>query len=199
MSRPGKRIFVLDGHPAEFSISRQWAEAYADAARQAGHDVRVMHLNGMRFDPDFGQGTYKNWKPLEPDLEALMADIEWSEHVVLACPMWWGGVPAKLKGLFDRAFLPGRSFDMRKKSMIGLPKPMLSGRSGRVMITSDTPGWFLRLFYRSAIIAQLRGQILGFIGINPIRFAYYAGASEAKEAQVNRWIADARRLGAIAA
>ena len=94
-----KRIYILNGHPAESSLNRTLAETYAAAARDVGHEVRLTHLHGLAFDLDFGFGGYDNQKPLEPDLEQVLADIEWSEHVVLTTPMWWGGLPAKLKGL----------------------------------------------------------------------------------------------------
>ena len=59
-----KRIYILNGHPAENSLSRAMAEAYADAARAAGHDVRLTHIHDLDFDPDYGFGGYKNQKPL---------------------------------------------------------------------------------------------------------------------------------------
>tara|TARA_R110000850_G_scaffold50203_3_gene123351 strand:+ start:1785 stop:2375 length:591 start_codon:yes stop_codon:yes gene_type:complete len=193
-----KRIFILDGHPAETSLSRTFAEVYATRARAAGHEVRMAHLHDMVFDMDFGQGGYDNWKPLEPVLDGVLSDIEWANHVVLAVPMWWGGLPAKLKGLIDRTFLPGRTFDTRVLRM-GMPTPMLTGRSARVIVTSDTPGWFLRLVHRNAIFHQLGGHILGFVGIRPTRFTYFSGASDPRPRAVDGWIAKVGRLGAVAA
>jgi NAD(P)H dehydrogenase (quinone) len=193
-----KRIFILNGHPAESSLNRTLAESYADAARAAGHEVRLTHLNDLAFDPDYGFGGYENQKTLEPQLEQVLDDIAWSEHVVLTTPMWWGGLPAKLKGLFDRAFLPGRTFNTRKTDWMGMPTPMLSGRTGRVIITSDTPSWFMRWAYRNAMVRQLRDQILGFVGIKPARFTYFSGASHPKSGLVERWIAEVERSGAVA-
>ena len=43
-----KRIFVLNGHPAETSLNRTLAEAYADAARAAGHEV--LHVVERHLD-----------------------------------------------------------------------------------------------------------------------------------------------------
>lgn len=194
-----KRIFILDGHPAETSLSHTLTEAYAASARKAGHEVRVTHLHDLDFDLDYGFGGYQNSKPLEPVLERLLDDLEWSEHVVLAAPMWWGGVPAKLKGLFDRALLPGRAYDTRNTTMFGLPKPMLTGRTGRIILTSDTPGWFMRIAYGNALLRQLKSQVLGFIGVTPARVAYFAGASHPKPGVVDRWIGKVSRIGAAAA
>ena len=66
-----KRIFILNGHPAENSLNRTLAESYAQAAQAAGHEVRVTHLHDISFDPDFGFGGYKELKPLEAELEQV--------------------------------------------------------------------------------------------------------------------------------
>ena len=194
-----KRIFILNGHPAEHSLSRTLVEAYADAARQAGHEVRITHLHDLHFDGDFEWVNFEHPKPLEPALEQWLQDLAWSEHFMMSTPMWWGGLPAKLKGLFDRALLPGRAFDTRKKTLLGLPTPMLTGRTARVVITSDTPGWFMRLAYKNALLWQVRRQILEFVGLKPTRLTHLGPASEAKPEQVQRWVKQIQQLGTQAA
>ncbi|MEM9970870.1 MAG: NAD(P)H-dependent oxidoreductase [Pseudomonadota bacterium] len=189
----GKRIVILNGHPADASLSRSFATAYADACPA---DIRLHHLSEMDFDMDYGVAGYDGAKPLEPILERALQDIEWCEHFVLTTPMWWGGVPGKLKGFFDRVLMPGRTFDTRNANAIGLPKPMLTGRSARVIITADTPSFFLRLAYGNAIRRQIKGQILGFVGFKPVRFSYFASASHPKDGQAERWIEEVRTLGA---
>ncbi len=194
-----KRIYILNGHPAENSLNRTLAEVYCEAAREAGHEVRLTHLHDLTFDPDYGFGGYENQKPLEAVLEKVLEDIEWSEHMVLTTPMWWGGLPAKLKGLFDRAFLPGRTFNTRETDWMGMPTPMLSGRTGRVIMTSDTPGWFMRWVYHNAMLRQLRNQILGFVGIKPARITHFSGASQPKPGTIERWINKVQEFGIAAA
>ena len=194
-----KRIFVLNGHPAENSLNRTLAETYVEAARQAGHDVRIVHLYDLEFDPDFEAGNYNAFKPLEPVLENVLETLEWSEHVVLMTPMWWGGLPAKLKGLFDRTLIPGRTFNTRETNWMGFPSPMLKGRTGRVFMTSDTPGWFMRWHYHNALLRQLKDQIFGFVGIRLSKIVHFSGASEPKPGMVDTWIAKVRLDGAQAA
>jgi len=188
-----KRIFVMNGHPAQTSLSRSFAEAYIETAQEAGHDVRAKHLCDMDFDANHEVGGYASNKPLEPILEEVLSDLEWCEHLVLCAPMWWGSVPAKLKGLFDRAFVPGRTFSTRETTPLGLPKPLLTGRTARVILTADTPGYFLALAYGNAIKRQIKGQILGFVGFKPVRFLYAAPASDPSPEQVKGWIAQVRR------
>jgi len=194
-----KRIFVLNGHPAEKSLNRTLAETYASAARDAGCDVRIVHLHDVTFDPDFGIGGYEGVKPLEADLKDVIQDLEWCEHLVLTTPMWWGGLPAKLKGFFDRTLLPGIAFNPRERNSLGVPAPLLTGKTGHVLITSDTPGWAMRWLYSNALIRQIKSQILGFIGIKPVKFTHFSGASEPKEGVVGNWIDEVRSIGAKAA
>lgn len=193
------KILVLNGHPGATSLSKSLCQAYMDAAEAQGHSVRFHDLSDMSFDLDYGQSGYSNPKPLEPDLEAFLSDVEWASHVVLATPLWWGGIPAKLKGLFDRALLPGRTFDTRNTNFLGVPKPMLTGKTARVLLTSDTPPLLLRLFYGNAVKKTLSRQILGFVGITPTRFASFAPATDANDAKVKTWLDRAASLGAKAA
>ncbi|MEP3196258.1 MAG: NAD(P)H-dependent oxidoreductase [Lentilitoribacter sp.] len=192
-----KRIFILNGHPAENSLSKLIAETYLQEARNEGHDVRISHLHDMNFDIDHGYSGYKQHKDLEPDLLAFRQDIEWAQHIVLTTPMWWGGMPAKLKGVFDRAFLPGWAFDTRK-TKLGMPLPMLSGRAARIFVTSDTPGFFFWLLYRNALLRQIRGQIFHFCGIKPARITHFAPAGAANQNQIEKWLKVVRKLGSKA-
>lgn len=194
-----KRILVLNGHPGATSLSRHFTENYAEVAKASGATVRVHHLSEMTFDMDFGQGSYTEFKPLEPVLEQFLSDLEWAEHLVVATPMWWGGLPAKLKGLFDRAFIPGRTFNTRVTTRLGMPTPMLTGKTARVIMTSDTPLWFERLVYKRAVMHQTTKQILGFVGIKPTRYSYFSGASEATEQMVRGWTEKVRELARRAA
>lgn len=192
------KIYVLNGHPAEASLSKQLSNTYARAAEANGHEVRLSHLHDMQFDIDYGFAGYAQTKPLEPDLEEFMGHLQWCDHFVLATPMWWGGLPGKLKGLFDRALLPGTAFDPRNTKM-GMPAPLLKGRSGRVFVTSDTPGWALSLLYKRAMLNQIERQILGFIGMKPVKTTYFAPASHPKPNAVDGWLQKARKLGTKAA
>lgn len=193
-----RRILLVTLHPARLSLSAGLAQAYRQGAGTAGHQLRSAALSEMQFDPDFGQADFRNAPALEDDLLRFRDDLLWAEHLVLFSPLWWGGLPAKAKGLIDRTFLPGFAFDPRIRRM-GLPKPLLTGRSARLILTADTPGWAFRFLYRSALRHQMQRQILGYTGIAPMAFTLCAPVEHSTEAIRTSWLTKAEALGRKAA
>ncbi|WP_309667227.1 NAD(P)H-dependent oxidoreductase [Tabrizicola sp.] len=189
-----RRILTVDLHPGSLSLSAGLAQAYQEGAKASGHQLRGAALSKMQFNPDFGQSGFRNSPALEDDLLQFREDLLWAEHVVLFSPLWWGGLPAKAKGLIDRTFLPGYAFDPRVRKM-GLPKPLLAGRSARLVLTADTPGWGFRFLYRSALRHQMQRQILGYTGISPMAFTLCAPVEQSTDAIRARWLAGVRALG----
>lgn len=191
------RILIADLHPARLSLSSGLAQAYRTGAEAAGHQIRMTKLSEMTFNPDFGQASFRAAPTLEPDLIAFREDLRWAEHVVLITPMWWGGLPAKAKGLFDRSFLPGFAFDPRQRKL-GLPMPLLTGRTARVILTSDTPSWAFRLMYGQALRHQVQLQILGYVGIKPTRFTHFSPVDHSTDLIRARWLDQTETLGKAA-
>jgi len=187
-----RRVFVLDGHPGRDTLCGALAEAYVAGAEARGHEVRVLRLADMAFDIDMEEG-YGSKKPLEPCLEAVQEHLTWCEHLALVHPLWWGGVPAKLKGLFDRALLPGFAFAYEKGKHF--PTKLLTGRSAEVLVTADTPAWYLHLALRAGGYRAMKTQILGFCGFRPVRFKTFSSVHESNPDQRKRWIEAARARG----
>ena len=187
-----KRIFILIGHPGTASFTAALAEAYAEGARTKGHEVRVLDLSRMQFDPNLAEG-YHTIQPLEPDLVAFQEAVTWCNHFVLAHPLWWGMMPAKLKGLFDRAFLPGFAFKYLETSPF--PAQLLKGRSAEVLVAADTPVWWLYLIYRAGGYRAMKSQILGFCGFSPVTFRSFAPVRGSSPQKRQSWLDKARKLG----
>ena len=177
-----KNILVILGHPRAESFCAALAQQYAQSARAAGADVRLLNLAELPFDPVL-HGGYVSPQTLESSLVSAQADITWAQHIVLVYPNWWGTFPALLKGFFDRVFLPGFAFRYRKDSPMW--DKLLAGRSARVLVTMDSPSWYYRWIVGAPGDKQIRKSILQFCGINPVQISHLGpirGASEAKRA-----------------
>jgi NAD(P)H dehydrogenase (quinone) len=190
------RIFLFIGHPRGASLSHGLADAYARGARTQGADIRRMHLSDMSFDADLTDG-YHARKALEPCLETWRANTLWANHLCWVYPQWWGGMPAKMKGVIDRAFLPG--FAMQYHDNDPWWDRLLKGRSADVLITADAPVFFDAVFYRRAAKNQVVRTVLGFSGVKPVRTMQIGPVKSASETTIAKWLARAEAQGAAAA
>lgn len=161
-----KKIFVLVGHPDNDSLSAEFAANYARGAEETGHEVRRVNLGDLSFDPILHKG-YKENQPLESDLLRVQEDIRWCDHFVIFYPAWFSTMPALLKGMFDRLWLPGFAFQFYKEGMFKekLWRALLKGRTARVFVLSDSPPILARLIFGDTT-NEIRKGILWFAGIH---------------------------------
>jgi putative NADPH-quinone reductase len=189
-------IFIWVGHPRETSLSHGMADAYEAGAREQGAVIRRMHLRDMSFDPDLEEG-YHSRKDLEPCLNEWRENILWADHLCWVYPIWWGGMPAKMKGVIDRAFLPGFAMQYHDDKIFW--DRLLKGRSADVLLTADSPAWYDGLTNARAAKNQVRRTVLGFAGIKPVKVLQVGTVKTAKPAKIQNWLDQAKARGRKAA
>lgn len=187
-----KKIYILLGHPdaGPEPMSRQLADAYEAAAKAAGHEVRRTDLSSLSFDPILHKG-YRVIQDLEPDLKQVQEDMRWCEHFVLFYPNWWGGMPALLKGMWDRMFLPAFAFRMWKNKFGW--DALLKGRTARLVITSNNPPLLDHLMFGD-YTASVRRSLLGFAGFS-VDCTLLGNAEKASDSVKESW---KRKMGKLA-
>lgn len=123
-------LWVL-AHPDPCSLNGRLRDAALPRLRALGHDVVESDLYRMGFDPvlttgdltgeppppgtpvsDWQRSGYREGR-LTDDIRAEQAKLRRAELVVLQFPLWWYGVPAILKGWFDRVLVNGFAFGVR--------------------------------------------------------------------------------------
>jgi NAD(P)H dehydrogenase (quinone) len=195
---PKKKILILVGHPdAGQTRCGELAVLYETTAKKAGNEVRRINLGDMHFDPILHQG-YKTIQELEPDLKNFQDAVRWCDHFVIFYPNWWGTMPALLKGLFDRSWLPGFCFHMRKHKD-GTQKllwdKLMRGKTSRVVVLSGTHPVLIWLFFGDYTNEIGRG-ILWFAGFR-VRFSRFGPSEKAPEWLWHHWQRKIARLGML--
>ena len=152
------KILVIQGSPDSGSYSHELATAYADEARNAGHDVRVIDLAHEQFDPVLRYG-YRRHMEDETAPQRYQEDMAWADHIVFSFPIWWWAEPAVLKGFLDRTLTPKFAY----RYVDGKPQPLLVGKTAALIVTSRAPSFVCRIF--GGPISRWKHMVLEFVGI----------------------------------
>ncbi len=161
-----KKILIINGHPNKDSFCNSIAEAYKKGAIASGNEVEILNIRELKFDINLELG-YTSVVKLEADLILAQEKITWANHIVIIHPVWWGSVPALLKGFIDKVFTPGFAFKYRKNSPLW--DKLLKGKSGDLIYTCDTPIWLYKYFFRAPSVNQIKKRTMQFSGISPVR------------------------------
>jgi len=183
------KITIIQGHPdsSRHHLCHALADAYADAAAQAGHSVVRVRIAGIEFPllrtaEEFNSGTPP--ASLKPAVDAIVA----ADHIVLIFPLWLGTMPALVKGFLEQVMRPG----------VAGAKKLLAGRSAHIVVTMGMPAWLYQTFFCSHGIRGLRRSVFKFAGFSPVRTTMFGMIENASDAKKSRWLGTMRRNGAKA-
>lgn len=169
--------------------------AYRSGAEEAGYQVSQIVIRELAFEPNLQFG-YKQRLGLEPDLLAAIDVIKTCDHMVWVHPVWWGGLPALLKGFIDRTFLPSIMFDYNEAKLGGMGwDGYLEGKTARIIATMDTPQILYRLLYSAPSVNQLKKTTLEFCGVKPVKVTQFAPVKGSTQEKRESWIKTAHVLG----
>lgn len=189
-----RRITVIQGHPdqSEERFCRALAGAYAGAAEAAGHEVRRIDVAALDFRILRSRQEYECGTP-PPDIAAAQEALAWADHVVIVYPLWLGTMPALLKAFLEQVLRPGFANVLDEKGRT-VSEP-LDGTSARIVLTMGMPALFYRWYFGAHSLKSLERNILGFVGIGPIRESLIGGVELIGSAKRRKWLNRMAALG----
>lgn len=187
-----KEVLVISGNPDAASFDQALASAYCEGAAAAGGNVNLIELGKLKFDPVLHKG-YKEIQQLEPDLLRVQELIKKANHLVFVYPSWWGSMPALLKGFFDRVFHPGFAFKYHASDPLW--DKYLKGKSARIIVTMDAPGWWNSIMYHRSNIYAVKVATLQYCGIKPVRVTTFGKVRLSDLEKRKQWLNKVKNLG----
>lgn len=187
-----KRIVIINGHPDPESYNFALAEAYRSGAEKSPAEVRVIHLKDLNFDPNLQYG-YRKRTDLEPDLIKSQETLQWADHIVWVYPVWWGSVPAIMKGFLDRVLLPGFAFKKREGSLWW--DKLFTGKTARIICTMDQPTWYYRLFNGAPSHVAMKKLTMQFIGVQSVKITAIGPVRLSTDDFRTKWLKRVEQLG----
>lgn len=186
-----KKILIFLGNPTSDSYSGRLANAYEESAKSAGFYTDRININDLTFDPILHQG-YKTIQALEPDLLMVQNKINWADHVVVIYPNWWCSMPAVMKGMFDRMWLPGFAFNFDKQTKKLIQR--LRGKSAHVIIVAGTHSPFMTWWKFGDYTNEIAHGILGFAGFK-VKVTAFGPTEKVSPQVLDAWVHKVERLG----
>lgn len=153
------RTLVVYCHPVPESFCASVRDAALETLRGRGWDVRLIDLYAEKFDPVMGadeRRTYNDRAPSDPALEHHIESLRWAEAIICIYPTWWYGMPAMMKGWFDRVWALDIVFKLDRRRQV---RPLLRHvkRIG-VITTCGAPLWWSVVIGQPGRKTILRGM-----------------------------------------
>lgn len=141
------KSLIIYCHPVEGSYCSAMRDAAHRGLASAGNDVNIIDLALDEFDPVMGTEEWQVYMnragEVPAGLEKYVQLISEAEILVFVYPTWWSGVPAQLKGWFDRILVPGVAFSF---SDDGRVRPALAHAKRMFIVTTyGSPKLYVRL------------------------------------------------------
>lgn len=192
-----QRILLIQGHPDAVTphLCHALADAYSQGAETAGHTVRRVSVAQLDF-PLLRSAHAWETGALPASLQPAQNDIAWAQHIVLFFPLWLGDMPALLKGFLEQVARPGFAFKPHGDNPYS--EKGLTGRSARIVVTMGMPALLYRWYFRAHSVKSLERNILGFVGIAPVKETLIGMVDKLDDVGAQKWLNKLRQLGAAA-
>lgn len=135
------RALIVSGAPSGASLTARLADDAVATLRTEDHDVDVVRLVEVGWNPVPGPGDYGIEAftgplgdaaeeallagTLSPEVLRQQALLGAADLLVLVYPLWWYGMPAVLKGWVDRVFTQGFAYGLHDED--GQPRKFGDG------------------------------------------------------------------------
>jgi NAD(P)H dehydrogenase (quinone) len=166
------------GHPNQASFNRAILDSYVAALNGQGHDVRVRNLYALNFSPVLTANDLVGAAAgrVADDVRIEQEHVAWANVVTFIFPLWWGGMPAILKGYVDRVFTEGFAYTFDEK---GLNRRLTDKKAVTITTLGDTMENYRRQGFFDAMNKIMDGIMFDFSGIEPIEHRYFGSVPSA--------------------
>jgi len=128
---------VVHTHLNPQSFTKAVTDEVIKVANAKGHTVKTIDLYADGFDPVLKfpdiQSMFMGGE-VQEDVKNYQEMISWADHLTFVYPMWWGQMPAMLKGFIDRVFANGFAFSYGPEGVKGF----LTDKTVRLIINTST-------------------------------------------------------------
>ena len=164
LSNGRRHCLVVSCHPLADSLCNHLARRVLQGLADTDLEIEHLDLYESGFTAPLTAAERQGYHAGTFDASALSREIvslRRAEVLILVFPTWWFGMPALLKGWFDRVWAPGVAFN-QPDEVGGRITPQLHGLKQCLVITTlGSPWWVDRLVVRRPLRRILKRVLIG--------------------------------------
>jgi putative NADPH-quinone reductase len=144
---------IIFSHPWHGSFNKAILDTITSLFDKANKAYQIIDLPKDGFNPAMSEAelaVYNKGKALDPLVTKYQEMVGNSDELIFIFPIWWGTMPAILKGFFDKVLLVDFAYNYE-----GGWNPLLDIRKTTVITTSESPTADFKLFVEDCFIRQM--------------------------------------------
>lgn len=161
-------VLIIYAHPWTGSFNHAILEAVQKGLSNAGHESDCIDLVKDGFNPVTSEkelSLYSKGESIDPLISQYQNKITNADYLVFIFPNWWGGMPAILKGFFDKVFL--KNFAYKKEPAPG--NGLLKTKGAALISTFDAQKIVYQTLFRPHIMKNIAFQMLKTNGVKSVK------------------------------
>jgi NAD(P)H dehydrogenase (quinone) len=182
------KALIVFAHPGERSLSHHFVQTANEELVRSNYEVDLLDLYKIGFNPVMSGSERASYYSERPDHLPHSKQLASAVVLVLVFPTWWFGMPAILKGWFDRVFAPGIAFDHADD--FGPIKSRLTNLREIIVVTTLGSPWWVDCLLMFRPVRRILKRAVFSLCAPQARFRMLSFYSAEK--------ADARRVGKFA-
>ena len=171
-------ITIVYCHPYDKSFNHAILQAMTDKLTGEGREYDVINLYGENFNPVLDGANLELYSKGKTDDERVIEyqkALDRTDHLIYIFPIWWGMMPAMLKGFIDKVFLKGEVYDTTPEGQL---MPCLSIDKTTLVTTSQESSDVIAPFMEG----YFTPLVLNTFGMNGVRWFNCDSVSTGTEA-----------------
>lgn len=161
---------IINSHPYDGSFTSAAIAVLKESISEKGYQATEINLVEEGFNPVMTSADLKVWgqgQTIDPMVTRYQSEIENADVLVFPFPIWWGAMPAVLKGYCDKVLLPGWAYRYGDQGqLIG----QLTNKKAIVITTMETPSEVFENHYNNPVNGAFIKDTLETCGIEVLNY-----------------------------
>ncbi len=183
------KVLVIYSNHHQNNFNHKLLDHLHQKITEEGHQVIVRDLYQLNFDPVLRTKDFEmiSAGQTPQDIAQEQHYVKWADVLIFIYPVWWGGMPAIVKGYIDKVFSWGFAYKSNGNGVY----PLLTGKQAVVMNTlGQSRTEYEKGMFQAMNLINIEG-VFGFCGIDVVSQLYFSSIHTVSEQQKDQYLEQA--------